>query len=38
MEACMKKGNISSQKNIYDIMHKDRKVARVDETGHCKIY
>ena len=38
MEACMKKGNISSQKKIYDIMHKDRKVSTVNETGHCRIY
>lgn len=26
------------QREIYNIMHKDRKVARIDETGHCKIY
>ena len=25
-------------KTIYEIMHKDRKVARIDETGCCKIY
>lgn len=25
-------------KVIYEIMHKDRRVARVDESGHCKIY
>lgn len=26
------------QRDIYEIMHGDRKVARVDSTGHCKIY
>lgn len=26
------------QKNIYAIMHSDRKVAKIDSTGHCKIY
>ncbi len=25
-------------KEIYEIMHKDRKVARIDEKGYCKIY
>lgn len=25
-------------KQIYEIMHMDRKVAKIDETGHCKIY
>lgn len=25
-------------KEIFEIMHKDRKVARIDEMGHCKIY
>lgn len=25
-------------KEIYAVMHKDRKVAVIDETGHCKIY
>ena len=25
-------------KDIYEIMHKDRRVARIDRTGHCKIY
>ena len=25
-------------KNVYAIMHKDRKVAVIDESGHCKIY
>lgn len=25
-------------KTIYEIMHKDRRVARIDDTGHCKIY
>ncbi len=25
-------------KEIYDIMHKDRKVARVDSRGFCRIY
>lgn len=26
------------QKKIYIIMHKDKKAAQIDETGHCKIY
>lgn len=26
------------QKNKYVIMHGDRKVAKIDSTGHCKIY
>lgn len=26
------------QKNVYEIMHKDRKVAKIDKSGHCKIY
>ncbi len=26
------------QKEIYEIMHKDRRVARIDGTGRCKIY
>lgn len=26
------------QREIYVIMHKDRRVAKIDETGHCKIY
>lgn len=26
------------QKNIYVIMHGDRKVAKIDSTGHCRIY
>ncbi len=26
------------RKTVYEIMHKDRRVARIDETGHCKIY
>ena len=34
----MKKENVQSSKKIYDIMHKDRKVARLDETGHTKIF
>lgn len=25
-------------KEVYDVMHKDRKVARIDGTGHCRIY
>ena len=25
-------------KEQYEIMHMDRKVARIDESGHCKIY
>lgn len=25
-------------KTVYEIMHKDRKVAQIDTTGHCKIY
>lgn len=25
-------------KKVYEIMHKDRKVAKIDETGHCKIH
>lgn len=26
------------KKKTYEIMHKDRRVARIDEAGHCKIY
>ena len=26
------------QKIIYEIMHTNRKVARIDTSGHCKIY
>ena len=26
------------QKEVYIVMHKDRKVAMMDESGHCKIY
>lgn len=25
-------------KTVYEIMHKNRKVARIDETGFCKVY
>lgn len=25
-------------KTVYEIMHKNRKVARIDDTGFCKIY
>ena len=24
--------------DVYEIMHQDRRVARIDKTGHCKIY
>lgn len=34
----MKKGDLPMRKTVYEIMHKDRRVARIDETGHCKIY
>ena len=34
----MRNKTVSPEKNIYDIMHKDTKVARVSETGHCRIY
>lgn len=23
--------------DVYEIMHQDRRVARIDKTGHCKI-
>ena len=26
------------QKEVYIVMHKDRKVAVINEAGHCKIY
>lgn len=26
------------QREIYELMHKDRRVAKIDEIGHCKIY
>ena len=26
------------QKKTYEIMHKDKKTASIDETGHCTVY
>lgn len=26
------------QKDVFVVMHKDRRVAKIDEIGHCKIY
>ena len=33
-----KERNVRMQKIIYEIMHTNRKVARIDTSGHCKIY
>ena len=27
-----------SEKNIYEIMHMDRRVAKINDSGQCKIY
>ena len=32
------KGDEMAAKKVYEIMHMDRKVAKVSETGHCRIY
>lgn len=34
----MKGTETKMPKEQYEIMHMDRKVARIDESGHCKIY
>ena len=26
------------RKKTYELMHKDRRVARIDEAGHCRIF
>lgn len=33
-----KRGAEMAEKTVYEIMHIDRKVAKISETGHCKIY
>ena len=30
--------NEMAEKKVYEIMHMDRRVAKVSDTGHCKIY
>ena len=32
------KGDEMAGKKIYEIMHIDRRVARISETGYCKVY
>ena len=32
------KGNKMVEKQVYEIMHLDRRVARISDAGHCKIY
>ena len=27
-----------AERKVYEIMHMDRRVARISESGHCKIY
>ncbi len=26
------------EKNVYEIMHMDRRVAKINDSGQCKIY
>ncbi len=31
-------GTYMTEKKVYEIMHMDRRVARINDSGHCKIY